>query len=76
MGQVLQTNSTYKIKTYDGSTPANSITFDTAEVHIVGNLVVDGTQTTVNVDDLAIKDNIIKLNQGETGDGVTLQYCC
>lgn len=74
MGQVLQTNSTYKIKTYDGSTPANSITFDTAEVHIVGNLVVDGTQTTVNVDDLAIKDNIIKLNQGETGDGVTLQY--
>ena len=37
-----------------------------------GNLTIGGTTTTVNTADLAITDNIIVLNNGETGAGVTL----
>lgn len=41
-------------------------------VIITGNLTVSGTQTTVNTTDTNITDNTIILNDGETGDGVTL----
>lgn len=41
-------------------------------VTITGNLTVTGTQTTVNTTDTNITDNTIILNDGETGDGVTL----
>lgn len=47
-------------------------TIDTTLVTITGNLVVEGTQTTLETVDTAIKDNIIVLNSGETGSGVTL----
>jgi hypothetical protein len=67
MAQVLQTNCDYKIKTQiDGR-----ITLDTNEVFITGNLRVEGDYVTVNVANLDIEDNIITLNNGETGDGVT-----
>jgi len=70
MAQVLQTNCDYKIKTQtDGR-----ITLDTSEVVVTGNLRVEGDYVTVNVADLDIEDNIITLNNGETGDGVTEGY--
>lgn len=40
-------------------------------VVIAGDLTVNGTTTTVNTDNLAIEDNTIVLNNGETGPGVT-----
>ena len=40
-------------------------------VIISGNLNVTGTQTTVNTTDTSVKDNIIVLNDGESGAGVT-----
>lgn len=36
-----------------------------------GNLNVTGTTTTVNSQDLVIKDNMITLNSGDEGEGVT-----
>lgn len=70
MSQVLQTNCDYKIKTQsDGS-----ITLDTAEVIVTGDLRVEGETVTVNVTNLDIEDNIITLNKGESGDGVTETY--
>jgi hypothetical protein len=39
---------------------------------IEGDLTVSGTTTTINTENLNIKDNIILLNSGETGSGVTL----
>jgi len=70
MAQVLQTNCDYKIKTQiDGR-----ITLDTNEVLVTGNLRVEGDYVTVNVTNLDIEDNIITLNKGETGDGVTEGY--
>jgi len=41
---------------------------------IQGDLYVSGTTTTIHVQDLAIFDNIIVLNSGETGAGVTKTY--
>lgn len=41
------------------------------DVNIKGNLTVEGTTTNVNSDNLNIEDNIIVLNKGETGEGVT-----
>jgi hypothetical protein len=76
MGQFLQVNGDYNIKSAEGG----KITFDTGpaasggQVLITGNLVVEGTQTTVAAVDLAVNDNIITLNAGETGAGVTLLY--
>lgn len=45
---------------------------DTAEVTIWGNLSVKGTTTTISSTDTTIADNIITLNNGETGQGVSL----
>ena len=41
------------------------------DVIITGNLTVNGTTTTVNTTELVVTDNIITLNEGEVGAGVT-----
>jgi hypothetical protein len=43
----------------------------TDDINIVGNFTVSGLTTYVNTQDLNIKDNVITLNSGETGAGVT-----
>ncbi len=61
MGQFLQVNGDYNIKSAEGG----KITFDTepaasgGQVLITGNLVVEGTQTTVEATNLDVNDNII-----------------
>lgn len=76
MGQFLQVNGDYNIKAGEGS----RITLDTGaptsggEVRVTGNLVVEGETVTVAATELAVEDNIIILNNGETGAGVTLNY--
>ncbi|NPV12871.1 MAG: hypothetical protein HPY57_13955 [Ignavibacteria bacterium] len=49
---------------------AGNKTFDNSVI-ISGNLFVAGTATTVYSEDLSIKDNLITINSGETGSGVT-----
>jgi len=44
----------------------------TGTVTIGGDLVVQGTTTTVNSQEMTVVDRLITLNQGETGNGVTL----
>ena len=72
MSKTLNVNSgDYKVKVPRGQ----SITFDTGadvgNVQITGNITIAGTQTVVNSQELDIVDNIITLNKGETGSGVT-----
>jgi hypothetical protein len=43
-------------------------------VRITGNLIVDGDALNVNTTNLTVEDNIISLNTGEVGPGVTLVY--
>jgi len=49
---------------YDGSTPG--------VVRITGDLIVEGNTTTVESETLTVRDNIIVVNSGESGAGVTL----
>lgn len=71
----------------NGDTMTGSLTLDTGanltltqgdidvqngNVTIIGNLFVSGTTTTIDSDNLSIRDNIITINSGETGSGVTL----
>jgi hypothetical protein len=53
----------------------NTITLDTGTqagtVVVTGDLKINGTQTTVNSQTLDLVDNIITLNKGENGAGVT-----
>jgi len=44
----------------------------TPNVAINGNLTVTGTLTTVHSEDLTVSDNVIELNNGETGAGISL----
>lgn len=71
MGQFLQVNGDYNIKTAEGG----KIKFDTGpgvgEVRITGDLVVEGDTLTVSAENLQVQDNIITLNFGETAAGVT-----
>ena len=74
MGQFLRVNGDYNIKTEEGA----RITLDTGpnvgSVRITGDLLVEGATVYVAATNLDIEDNIIVLNKGETGAGVTLDY--
>jgi hypothetical protein len=74
MGQFLQVNGDYNIKTADSGT----ITLDTGSrvgfVRVTGNLLVEGDTLTVSAENLNVSDNLIILNFGETGDGVSLDF--
>lgn len=74
MGQFIHTNGDYNIKTAEGS----QIKLDTGPgvgtVRITGNLLVEGETLTVSAQNLNVEDNIIIVNFGETGAGVTLNY--
>ena len=52
-------------------TVAQPATFS-SDLTVTGNLTVNGTTTTVNSTNVSIKDNIIVLNDGEVGPGVSL----
>lgn len=67
-------NGDYKISVQPGGT----ITLDTGDfigtVKITGDLIVDGETTTINTSVLEVEDNMIDINQGETGPGISLGF--
>jgi len=65
-------NGDYKISVQTGGTIYLNTGFETGTVELSGNLLVKGTTTTVESITTTIKDNIITLNAGELGAGVTL----
>jgi hypothetical protein len=62
----------YQITNKD-TTNAN-VTVSTHTLFVQGNMVVGGNTSVVTKTDTEITDNIITLNKGETGAGVTLVY--
>ena len=46
----------------------------TGDATITGNLTINGTTTTVHTTNLNVDDNIIDLNKGESGSGVSRTY--
>lgn len=69
MAIVKNTNSNYVINTPRGV--SSNITLNSDAVIIPGNLTVLGATTAVETNNTVLKDNIIVLNDGETGAGVT-----
>ena len=70
-GSVLKVSNDYKIKVPSGGTIRLDTGLNTGQVFITGDLNVQGNTTTINTTNMNIEDNIIVLNKGETGIGVT-----
>jgi hypothetical protein len=73
-GRTVQSSGDYNIRTGEGSTILLDTGPNVGEVRITGNLIVLGETLTVEATNLNVQDNIIILNYGETGPGVTLGY--
>jgi len=71
MPSVKKFNGNLVIQTPFSIGVASNITLDTDYVYVTGNLTVQGNTTTVTSNNLVITDNVIVLNKGETGGGVT-----
>jgi hypothetical protein len=73
MGQVVQVNGDYTIKAKQGSNIILDVGTgpDAGDVRVTGNLTVVGETLIVQTTDLAVEDNVITLNKGEEGAGVT-----
>jgi hypothetical protein len=69
---VLKLSGDYKVVTAASGTITLDTGVEKGEVVVTGNLTVQGNTTTVNTANLDIEDNILLLNKGETGAGVTL----
>lgn len=54
--------------------PTGQILLNADTVTVSGSLVLQGTATTVNSTDLNITDNLIRLNYGNTGDGISSAF--
>jgi len=76
MGQFLQTNGDYAIKTREGGIVRLDVGPPSSggQVVVTSDLIVEGDTLTVEAENLNVKDNIIQLNFGETGAGVSLRY--
>ena len=70
MATIKRLNTDYVIDTLTNA-QAN-ITLATNTVFVTGNLVVGGNSTSVTKTEVAVSDNIIVLNTGDPGPGVTL----
>ena len=44
--------------------------FDAGQTQIMGNLIVNGTTTTINSTNLSVEDNIIEVNRNASGPGI------
>lgn len=79
-GDVIYNTTTSRLQMYQGSTwkdvngnvDAATGTSNFNDIVVAGNLTVQGTTTTIDTANTTIKDNVIILNQGEVGAGVTL----
>ena len=65
-------NGDYKIQVKDGGEIMLDTGLERGTVVITGDLEVRGDTTTVQSENLVVRDNIIVVNDGETGPGVTL----
>lgn len=65
-------SSDYKVKVKSGGNITLDTGLNSGITTVTGNLVVLGGTTQVSSSDLNLKDNIITLNDGESGTGITL----
>jgi hypothetical protein len=70
MAKTLRTSGDYTIKTGTGFTGDNSVIFDSKYTRVRGDLIVDGTETTLNTTNLTVEDQFIELNRNNSTAGI------
>lgn len=70
MSKTLRTSGDYTIKTGAGAGGSNTIRLDSSVTRVLGNLVVDGTQTIVDSATLQVDDPIVLLSRNNSGTDV------
>jgi hypothetical protein len=70
MAKTLVTSGDYTIKTGTGSGGSNTINLDSSVTRVLGNLVVDGSQTIVDSATLQVDDPIVLLSRNNSGTDV------
>jgi len=70
MATVKKTSGNYLIQT--PRVVDSNITLDSDTVYVTGNLIIRGNTQTITSNNTSIIDNIITLNYGETGNGVSM----
>lgn len=71
MAIIKKTNSNYLINAPEAGA---NITLESETIRVVGNLVVTGLSSSITSTNTEIEDNVLRLNIGEPGAGVTLGY--
>ena len=66
MAKTLRTKEDYTIKTGTGSSGSNSVILDTKTTRVKGDLIVEGTNTSLDTTTLTIEDPIIRLAKNNT----------
>jgi len=61
MAKTLRTSQDYTIKAGDGASGSHTITLDSNDVVVTGDLIVQGDQTTINTATLTIEDQFIEV---------------
>ena len=61
MAKTLRTSQDYTIRAGDGAGGSHTITLDSSDVIVTGDLVVQGDQTTINTETLTIEDQFIEV---------------
>jgi hypothetical protein len=72
MAKTLKTSGDYTVKAgagYDSGSGTNTIRLDARYVRVPGDLVVEGTQTTVDSQTLTIEDQFIEVNRNNSTAG-------
>lgn len=70
MAKTLRTSGDYTIKTGSGAGGSNTVTFDSKNVRLLGDLTVDGTNTVLNTASLSVEDAQIVLARNNSGSDV------
>lgn len=72
MARILKVSeSNYRVKVQEGGNITLDTGVDVGTVFVTGNLVVQGNTTTIDTTNMTIEDNVILLNKGELGAGIT-----
>ena len=70
MAKTLRTSGDYTIKAGAGAAGSNSVTIDSKDFRVLGDLTVDGTNTVLNTSSLSIEDAQIILARNNSGSDV------